>query len=119
MKNFLRKSVFVLSMMPAFVSTLGATEQSVEISSARMAGPFRLSEPLMMDSVNKEGKKFSIDSYLTSDVPNTSVLFSNKNTVTLETGAALPKDGGETSLVYLQFTLTAPGFCKGKLECRR
>ncbi len=116
MKNFLRKSVFVLSMMPAFVSTLGATEQSVEISSARMAGPFRLSEPLMMDSVNKEGKKFSIDSYLTSDMPNTSVLFSNKNTVTLETGAALPKDGGETSLVYLQFTLTAPGFCKGKLE---
>ena len=116
MKSFLRKSVLVLSMIPAFLTALGATGQSVEIPRAQLAGPFRLMEPLMMDSVNKDGKKFSLDAYLTSDVPNTSVLFSDKNAATLEAGAALPKADGETSLVYLRFTLTAPGYAKGKLE---
>ena len=116
MKSFLRKSVLVLSMIPAFLTALGATGQSVEILRAQLAGPFRLMEPLMMDSVNKDGKKFSLDAYLTSDVPNTSVLFSDKNAATLEAGAALPKADGETSLVYLRFTLTAPGYAKGKLE---
>ncbi|MBQ8867740.1 MAG: S9 family peptidase [Bacteroidaceae bacterium] len=105
MKNHILLSALLALTLPA------GAQQKTEISEFNLAGPFRVTAPLSMDTVNVAGKKYDPASQLEA-VPLTT------DATTTFTGQVLPGIEGERSVGVLSFYINNSTFLTGKLEVK-
>lgn len=104
------KSPFLLCALLALSASMQA-QHKTEIKEFNLAGPYRVTAPLSMDTVNVAGKKYDPASQLeaVSLTAEASATFS---------GQVLPRVEGERSVGVLSFYINNRDFLKGKLEVK-
>ena len=104
------KSPFLLCALLALSASMQA-QHKTEIKEFNLAGPYRVTAPLSMDTVNVAGKAYDPASQLeaVSLTAEASTTFS---------GQVLPRVDGERSVGVLSFYINNRDFLKGKLEVK-
>lgn len=104
------KSPFLLCALLALSASMQA-QHKTEIKEFNLAGPYRVTAPLSMDTVNVAGKAYDPASQLeaVSLTAEASTTFS---------GQVLPRVEGERSVGVLSFYINNRDFLKGKLEVK-
>ena len=104
------KSPFLLCALLALSASMQA-QHKTEIKEFNLAGPYRVTDPLSMDSVNVAGMKYDPASQLeaVSLTAEASATFS---------GQVLPHVEGERSVGLLSFYINNSDFLKAKLEVK-
>ncbi|MBR6589829.1 MAG: S9 family peptidase [Bacteroidaceae bacterium] len=104
------KSPFLLCALLALSASMQA-QHKTEIKEFNLAGPYRVTAPLSMDTVNVAGKAYDPASQLeaVSLAAEASTTFS---------GQVLPRVDGERSVGVLSFYINNRDFLKGKLEVK-
>ncbi len=104
------KSPFLLCALLALSASMQAQHKTM-IKEFNLAGPYRVTAPLSMDTVNVAGKKYDPASQLeaVSLTAEASTTFS---------GQVLPRVEGERSVGVLSFYINNRDYLKGKLEVK-
>jgi len=104
------KSPILLCALLALSASMQA-QHKTEIKEFNLAGPYRVTAPLSMDTVNVAGKAYDPASQLeaVSLTAEASITFS---------GQVLPRVDGERSVGVLSFYINNRDFLKGKLEVK-
>ncbi len=104
------KSPFLLCALLALSASMQA-QHKTEIKEFNLAGPYRVTAPLSMDTVNVAGKAYDPASQLeaVSLTAEASTTFS---------GQVLPRVEGERSVGVLSFYINNRDYLKGKLEVK-
>lgn len=104
------KSPFLLCALLALSASMQA-QHKTEIKEFNLAGPYRVTAPLSMDTVNVAGKAYDPASQLEA------VSLSAEASTTFS-GQVLPRVEGERSVGVLSFYINNRDFLKGKLEVK-
>ena len=104
------KSPFLLCALLALSASMQA-QHKTEIKEFNLAGPYRVTAPLSMDTVNVAGKAYDPASQLEA------VSLSAEASTTF-CGQVLPRVEGERSVGVLSFYINNRDFLKGKLEVK-
>lgn len=104
------KSPFLLCALLALSASMQA-QHKTEIKEFNLAGPYRVTAPLSMDTVNVAGKAYDPASQLEA------VSLSAEASTTFS-GQVLPRVDGERSVGVLSFYINNRDFLKGKLEVK-
>lgn len=104
------KSPFLLCALLALSASMQA-QHKTEIKEFNLAGPYRVTAPLSMDTVNVAGKAYDPASQLEA------VSLSAEASTTFS-GRVLPRVDGERSVGVLSFYINNRDFLKGKLEVK-
>ena len=108
-RDFLLTSFLVLS------SSMTASAKDIKVDKFRIAGPFKLVAPVMVDSVKHDSSKFDSKSLLDSSV-NLDILKSATQTV----DSVLPKNDSEAySMLLLQSSFSHINFVKAKVDVKK
>lgn len=100
----------LFSVFLATVATITASGARTDVGTLRYAGPFVMSRPAMIDSIDLNSKKFTASSQLS--VP---MSLSAPATSEFKSGDALPTSDGD-ALHLLSFTLDNERYLKGSLK---
>jgi len=84
----------------------------IPVKKFRLAGPFTVATPLMLDSLDNNGKSYDLSSLILSTPPTAGVSAST----TLFTDSILPSDKNAQAINILTFDIDNPSFAKGKLK---
>lgn len=104
------KSPFLLCALLALSASMQA-QHKTEIKEFNLAGPYRVTAPLSMDTVNVAGKAYDPASQLEA-------VSLSAEAFTTFSGQVLPRVEGERSVGVLSFYINNRDFLKGKLEVK-
>ena len=104
------RNLLLTSVLTALVTSLSAQIKTT-VSEFRLAGPYAVSKPFALDTVDVQGKKFD-DNTLLNGI---SLLTPAENTFT---GSILPSLSDSQSIGVLTFFLNNSNYLKGKIDIK-